>query len=146
MLPAGEPVDSGEALWQAVEENGFCRILVSEARGGAGPWDQDIDLGDEPEDPEALASPVEVIEDGGKVVQETRLYDSAKDETRSMRSKEAANDYRYFPDPDLLPLEISEGFIAAVVAGSEDPSGTRWVFFINTASAASGSRWSSRPR
>jgi aspartyl-tRNA(Asn)/glutamyl-tRNA(Gln) amidotransferase subunit B len=59
---------------------------------------------------------IEVIEDGGRVVQETRLYDSAKDETRSMRSKEEANDYRYFPDPDLLPLEIDEAFIADVVA------------------------------
>ena len=45
---------------------------------------------------------IELIEDGGEVVQETRLYDSDKDETRSMRSKEEANDYRYFPDPDLL--------------------------------------------
>jgi aspartyl-tRNA(Asn)/glutamyl-tRNA(Gln) amidotransferase subunit B len=52
----------------------------------------------------------------GKVVQETRLYDSDKDETRSMRSKEEANDYRYFPDPDLLPVEIDERFIAAVRA------------------------------
>lgn len=57
-----------------------------------------------------------VIEDGGEVVQETRLYDSDKDETRSMRSKEEANDYRYFPDPDLLPIEISDEFVAAVRA------------------------------
>lgn len=49
---------------------------------------------------------IEVIEDGGKIVQETRLYDADKDETRSMRSKEEANDYRYFPDPDLLPVRI----------------------------------------
>jgi aspartyl-tRNA(Asn)/glutamyl-tRNA(Gln) amidotransferase subunit B len=54
---------------------------------------------------------IELIESGGKVVQETRLYDSVKDETRSMRSKEEANDYRYFPDPDLLPLEIGADFI-----------------------------------
>ena len=60
---------------------------------------------------------IELIEDGGRVVQETRLYDADKDETRSMRSKEEANDYRYFPDPDLLPLEIDEAFIAEVVAG-----------------------------
>ncbi|HOP16189.1 MAG TPA: Asp-tRNA(Asn)/Glu-tRNA(Gln) amidotransferase subunit GatB [Gammaproteobacteria bacterium] len=59
---------------------------------------------------------IDVIEDGGKVVQETRLYDANKDETRSMRSKEEANDYRYFPDPDLLPLEIDEAFINEVVA------------------------------
>ncbi len=61
-----------------------------------------------------IARQIEVIEDGGKVVQETRLYDSDKDETRSMRSKEEANDYRYFPDPDLLPIEIEQSFIDAV--------------------------------
>ena len=55
-----------------------------------------------------------VIEDGGRVLQETRLYDSDKDETRPMRSKEEANDYRYFPDPDLLPIEISAAFVDAV--------------------------------
>jgi aspartyl-tRNA(Asn)/glutamyl-tRNA(Gln) amidotransferase subunit B len=57
---------------------------------------------------------IDVLEDGGEVVQETRLYDSARDETRPMRSKEEANDYRYFPDPDLLPVEISEDYIADV--------------------------------
>jgi aspartyl-tRNA(Asn)/glutamyl-tRNA(Gln) amidotransferase subunit B len=57
---------------------------------------------------------IELIESGGKVIQETRLYDSVKDETRSMRSKEEANDYRYFPDPDLLPLEIQADFIETV--------------------------------
>lgn len=57
---------------------------------------------------------IEILESGGQVVQETRLYDAAKDETRSMRSKEEANDYRYFPDPDLLPLEISSDFIEDV--------------------------------
>ena len=57
---------------------------------------------------------IELIEDGGTVVQETRLYDSDKDETRSMRSKEEANDYRYFPDPDLLPVVISAEYIEAV--------------------------------
>jgi aspartyl-tRNA(Asn)/glutamyl-tRNA(Gln) amidotransferase subunit B len=62
------------------------------------------------------ARQIELIEGGGKVVQETRLYDSDKHETRSMRSKEEANDYRYFPDPDLLPVEIDEEFIAAVRA------------------------------
>jgi aspartyl-tRNA(Asn)/glutamyl-tRNA(Gln) amidotransferase subunit B len=63
-----------------------------------------------------VARQVELIESGGKVVQETRLYDSDKDETRSMRSKEEANDYRYFPDPDLLPVEIDAAFIEAVRA------------------------------
>jgi len=57
---------------------------------------------------------IDLIEDGGEVVQETRLYDSDKDETRSMRSKEEANDYRYFPDPDLLPVEISAEYIESV--------------------------------
>ena len=60
---------------------------------------------------------IEVIEDGGHVVQETRLYDSERDETRSMRSKEEANDYRYFPDPDLLPVVISDADIAEIRAG-----------------------------
>jgi aspartyl-tRNA(Asn)/glutamyl-tRNA(Gln) amidotransferase subunit B len=63
-----------------------------------------------------VARQTELIESGGKVAQETRLYDSDKDETRSMRSKEEANDYRYFPDPDLLPVEIDESFIEAVRA------------------------------
>jgi aspartyl-tRNA(Asn)/glutamyl-tRNA(Gln) amidotransferase subunit B len=57
---------------------------------------------------------IEVLEDGGEVVQETRLYDSDKDETRPMRTKEEANDYRYFPDPDLLPVELDETFIESV--------------------------------
>ena len=60
---------------------------------------------------------IEILESGGQVIQETRLYDSVKDETRSMRSKEEANDYRYFPDPDLLPLEITPEFIETVRAG-----------------------------
>ena len=57
---------------------------------------------------------IELIEDGGTVVQETRLYDPDKDETRSMRSKEEANDYRYFPCPDLLPVELSQEFLDGV--------------------------------
>jgi len=57
---------------------------------------------------------IEVLEDGGEIVQETRLYDSDRDETRPMRSKEEANDYRYFPDPDLLPVEIDDTYIEEV--------------------------------
>ncbi|HRO59215.1 MAG TPA: Asp-tRNA(Asn)/Glu-tRNA(Gln) amidotransferase subunit GatB [Burkholderiaceae bacterium] len=59
---------------------------------------------------------IELVEDGGRVVQETRLYDPDRDETRSMRSKEDAHDYRYFPDPDLPPLVIGEDWIAEVRA------------------------------
>ena len=55
-----------------------------------------------------IARQIKVIEAGNSVVQETRLYDSVKNETRSMRSKEEANDYRYFPCPDLLPVVISD--------------------------------------
>ena len=57
-----------------------------------------------------------ILEDGGKIDQETRLFDARKGETRSMRSKEEAHDYRYFPDPDLLPLEIEDGWIDAIKA------------------------------
>ncbi|RUM82471.1 MAG: Asp-tRNA(Asn)/Glu-tRNA(Gln) amidotransferase GatCAB subunit B [Candidatus Thioglobus sp.] len=56
----------------------------------------------------------DILEEGGKVAQETRLYDAVKHETRSMRSKEEANDYRYFPDPDLLPVEISDELMAQI--------------------------------
>ncbi len=56
----------------------------------------------------------DILEDDGKITQETRLYDADKDETRSMRSKEFANDYRYFPDPDLLPVVIDQAYIEAV--------------------------------
>src|SRR5690606_8351148 len=58
----------------------------------------------------------DVLEDGGTIVQETRLYDSDLDETRPMRTKEEANDYRYFPDPDLLPVVIDQAFIESVRA------------------------------
>ena len=59
---------------------------------------------------------ISVLESGGKVVLETRLYDSERDETRSMRSKESSDDYRYFPDPDLLPVEIPDELIESVRA------------------------------
>src|SRR6202453_3309730 len=59
---------------------------------------------------------IEIIEDGGAIDQETRLFDPDKGETRSMRSKEEAHDYRYFPDPDLLPLEFSEAYVAGLKA------------------------------
>jgi aspartyl-tRNA(Asn)/glutamyl-tRNA(Gln) amidotransferase subunit B len=59
---------------------------------------------------------IEILEDGGKIVQETRLYDPDKNETRSMRSKEDAQDYRYFPDPDLLPLELNGAYVESIRA------------------------------
>jgi len=59
---------------------------------------------------------IAILEDGGSVVQETRLYDPDKNETRSMRSKEEAHDYRYFPDPDLLPLEIEQAWVDEIEA------------------------------
>jgi len=71
-----------------------------------------------------------VIEGGGKVVQETRLFDPQKQETRAMRSKEEANDYRYFPDPDLLPVEIDAAFIEAVRAGLPELPDARKARFI----------------
>lgn len=61
-----------------------------------------------------VARQTAILESGGSVVQETRLYDSQKNETRSMRSKEEANDYRYFPDPDLAPVEISQDYIEKI--------------------------------
>ncbi|MCI2398612.1 Asp-tRNA(Asn)/Glu-tRNA(Gln) amidotransferase subunit GatB [Aliiroseovarius subalbicans] len=60
---------------------------------------------------------IAIVEDGGTVTQETRLYDPDKNETRSMRSKEEAHDYRYFPCPDLLPLEIEQGWVDDIAAG-----------------------------
>jgi aspartyl-tRNA(Asn)/glutamyl-tRNA(Gln) amidotransferase subunit B len=59
---------------------------------------------------------IAILEDGGHVTQETRLYDPVRDETRSMRSKEEAHDYRYFPDPDLLPLEIEQAWVDDLAA------------------------------
>ena len=57
---------------------------------------------------------IAIIEDGGEITQETRLYDPGKGETRSMRSKEEAHDYRYFPDPDLLPLEFTDAYVQSL--------------------------------
>ena len=76
---------------------------------------------------------IEVLEDGGKIVQETRLYDADKDETRSMRTKEDAHDYRYFPDPDLLPLEVSEMWIEEIKkAMAELPDSRRLRFMADS--------------
>jgi aspartyl-tRNA(Asn)/glutamyl-tRNA(Gln) amidotransferase subunit B len=74
---------------------------------------------------------IELIEDGGQVVQETRLFDPDRDETRSMRSKEDAHDYRYFPDPDLPPLCISEEWIAEVASGMPELPKSRRQRYVN---------------
>jgi len=70
-----------------------------------------------------VARQIELIEDGGEVVQETRLYDSVKGESRSMRSKEEAHDYRYFPEPDLPPLRMSQQELDAIRAGMPELPG-----------------------
>jgi aspartyl-tRNA(Asn)/glutamyl-tRNA(Gln) amidotransferase subunit B len=77
-----------------------------------------------------VARQIDLIESGGTVIQETRLYDSDKDETRPMRSKEEANDYRYFPDPDLLPVEIDEEFVARVRATLPELPGEKAARFV----------------
>jgi aspartyl-tRNA(Asn)/glutamyl-tRNA(Gln) amidotransferase subunit B len=64
-----------------------------------------------------VARQIDILEGGGSIVQETRLYDPERNETRSMRSKEEANDYRYFPDPDLLPLVLEDAWIEQIRAG-----------------------------
>jgi len=64
-----------------------------------------------------VARQIDILEGGGSIVQETRLYDPDRDETRSMRSKEEANDYRYFPDPDLLPLVLEDAWVEQIRAG-----------------------------
>ena len=64
-----------------------------------------------------VARQMELLESGGRVVQETRLYDADKGETRSMRTKEEANDYRYFPDPDLLPVVLTDEFVDGGACG-----------------------------
>src|SRR3981189_3290419 len=73
---------------------------------------------------------IEILEDGGKIVQETRLYAAERDANRSMRTKEEAHDYRYFPDPDLLPLEVSDAWIAQVRASMPELPQARYGKFI----------------
>jgi aspartyl-tRNA(Asn)/glutamyl-tRNA(Gln) amidotransferase subunit B len=73
-----------------------------------------------------------ILEDGGKIDQETRLYDPKKGETRSMRSKEEAHDYRYFPDPDLLPLKLDPVRVAAIKASLPELPDEKKARFIST--------------
>lgn len=72
-----------------------------------------------------------ILEDGGRIIQETRLYNPDKDETRSMRSKEHANDYRYFPDPDLLPVTVDEATIARIRSELPELPDARKQRFVN---------------
>ncbi len=74
---------------------------------------------------------IAIVEGGGEVVQETRLFDPDKQETRSMRSKEEAHDYRYFPDPDLLPLEIEQAWVDDIAAGLPELPDAKKARFIN---------------
>ena len=74
---------------------------------------------------------IAIIEDGGKVVQETRLYDPDKGETRSMRSKEEAHDYRYFPCPDLLPLEIEQDWVDGIATSMPELPDAKKARFVN---------------
>jgi len=74
---------------------------------------------------------IEILESGGKIAQETRLFDTSNGETRAMRSKEEAHDYRYFPDPDLLPLEISDNFIEKIKANLPELPDAKKERFIN---------------
>jgi aspartyl-tRNA(Asn)/glutamyl-tRNA(Gln) amidotransferase subunit B len=74
---------------------------------------------------------IDIIEDGGTVEQETRLFDPGKGETRSMRSKEEAHDYRYFPDPDLLPLEFDDAYVEALKADLPELPDDKKARFIN---------------
>jgi len=79
-----------------------------------------------------MARQIEVLEDGGTIVQETRLYDPDRGETRAMRSKEDAQDYRYFPDPDLLPLEIGQSWIDKVGSSLPELPEARRQRFVST--------------
>jgi len=81
---------------------------------------------------------IEILEDGGKIVQETRLYDPDKNETRSMRSKEDAQDYRYFPDPDLLPLVITEQEIDRIQRSMPELPAARFKRFTDELAIAEG--------
>jgi aspartyl-tRNA(Asn)/glutamyl-tRNA(Gln) amidotransferase subunit B len=75
------------------------------------------------------ARQIDILEDGGRIIQETRLYDSVKNETRSMRSKEVANDYRYFPEPDLLPVVIDDAYIEQIRATLPELPGAKAIRF-----------------
>jgi aspartyl-tRNA(Asn)/glutamyl-tRNA(Gln) amidotransferase subunit B len=75
---------------------------------------------------------IDILEDGGRIIQETRLYDADKDETRSMRSKEEANDYRYFPCPDLLPIVIDDDYIETIRASLPELPEARQERFVET--------------
>ncbi|MCU7809806.1 MAG: Asp-tRNA(Asn)/Glu-tRNA(Gln) amidotransferase subunit GatB [Candidatus Thiodiazotropha sp. (ex Notomyrtea botanica)] len=96
-----------------------------------------------------LERQIDLVESGGQVVQETRLYDADRDETRSMRSKEEANDYRYFPDPDLLPVEINPARLDAARQGMPelpDQKRARFESDYNLSADDAGKLTQSRPQ
>src|SRR5690606_36066800 len=73
---------------------------------------------------------IDILEDGGRIDQEARLYDPNRDETRAMRSKEEAHDYRYFPDPDLLPLELEQAWVDELKAALPELPDARRARFV----------------
>ncbi len=94
-----------------------------------------------------IARQVALLEGGGRVVQETRLYDSNRGETFSMRSKEDAHDYRYFPEPDLVPLRIGEDWIAEIQASMPElPRAQAGAFHRRTTACANTTRTCLRNR
>ena len=84
---------------------------------------------------------IDIIEDGGVIEQETRLFDPVKGETRSMRSKEEAHDYRYFPDPDLLPLELTQDYVDALKKDLPELPDAKKLRFISQYGVAGGAAW-----
>jgi aspartyl-tRNA(Asn)/glutamyl-tRNA(Gln) amidotransferase subunit B len=86
-----------------------------------------------------------VIEDGGTISQETRLYDAARNETRAMRTKEEAHDYRYFPDPDLLPLELTADYVEALASALPELPDQKKARFMSTFGLAGYDAASSSP-
>jgi aspartyl-tRNA(Asn)/glutamyl-tRNA(Gln) amidotransferase subunit B len=89
---------------------------------------------------------IDILEDGGKIDQETRLFDPDKGETRSMRSKEDAHDYRYFPDPDLLPLELDGRIHRSASKRSCPNCRTRSARFVKRVRPQGIRRWRARRR
>ncbi len=116
-------VNSIRYVMQAIEHEARRQVEIIEDGGKIGFVKQAIEY-------EARRQ-VELIEGGGKIVQETRLFDPGRGETRSMRSKEDAHDYRYFPDPDLLPLILTQDYVEKIKASLPELPGARKNRFIS---------------